>query len=108
MDMTLPRSRIVRIEIEVAIPEAATREQVEEWVRFETGRGGCEEANPLLDWDMEAISAPILTDTHMHLHETAVDNGDGTYLTRRWRAQEPFVGERARDTVAKWAMARRQ
>lgn len=59
----MPLGRIVRVEFSLILPAAATREEVEEWIEYGLGRGGVETGNPLLDHDLEAMSAPTLTDT---------------------------------------------
>lgn len=98
----LPRSRVIRVEFSFVLPVDATREQIEEWTRFELMQAGrCENGNPLLNHGCECIGEPLLTDTGKHLHEeTAIEplqpndppNCTARYRTTRWLSAEPYEG----------------
>lgn len=89
----LPKSRIVKVEMLVALPISATLDQIEEWITFECGKcGGMTLTNPLSEHSVEAINDPILTDTGRHLHSEAIDNQDGTHSIRRWTEETPAWG----------------
>lgn len=63
----LPRSRVIRVQLEIVLPVAATREQVLEWVKHEFERsGGIGDDNPLHADEPDVIREPILSDTGMH------------------------------------------
>lgn len=54
MTRILPEGTILRIEMELRLPVAATVNEVEEWLRYEMAKsGGCSHANPLLDKEPE-------------------------------------------------------
>jgi hypothetical protein len=90
MSNLLPKSRLVKINLTVALPISATLEQVDEWVKAECGhRGQVSPENPLLKYGLEAICDPVLTDTRAHLHSEVIENQDGTYSVRRWTENHP-------------------
>lgn len=93
MSNLLPKSRLVKVEMTIALPISATLDQVEEWVNMESGaRGSMSGDNPLADFDIEAISPPVLTDTRNHLHSEAIDNQDGSHTIRKWVGDAPAWG----------------
>lgn len=107
MTNLLPKSRIVKVEMLVALPISATKDQVEEWISLECGHsGGMSGDNPLGNFSPEAISAPVLTDTGKHLHSEAIDNQDGTYTVRNWTDAQPAWGPTAIDTIIADAKSR--
>jgi hypothetical protein len=58
---TVPKGRVVSVRFEFAMPAAATREQVDEWIAYVTGaRSSCMLTNPLLDFDLQALEMPRL------------------------------------------------
>ena len=70
MSGLLHKSRVLKVEFTCKLPCDATRDQVLEWIAFELhSAGGCEGDNPLLNYDLEAISEPTIEDSGMHLHE---------------------------------------
>lgn len=96
----LPRSRIVRVEFEFALPVDASKADILEWVEMEACQsGGIDMSNPLAKFGIEGISEPTLTDTGLHLHEEARPEGDGRYSIRRWKDFRPFTGTPAMDVV---------
>lgn len=96
----LPKSRIVKVEMMIALPISATKEQIDEWIAMECGHSGSMETdNPLVAYEPEAISAPMLTDTGMHLHSEAIDNQDGSHTIRQWTDLRPAWGKTALETV---------
>lgn len=96
----LPRSRIVRVEFELALPADATKSEILEWVEMEAcNSGGINMSNPLATFSIEGISEPTLTDTGLHLHEEAKPEGDGRYSIRRWKDFRPFTGTPAMDVI---------
>lgn len=58
----LPRGRIVRVTFDMIVPNAATRDDIEEWVRYETGGGSISLDNPLSDHNLEPHGFPVLQD----------------------------------------------
>lgn len=96
----LPKSRLIKIEMTIALPVSATLDQIDEWVRMECGHyGGIDMDNPLVHHEPEAISAPVLTDTGKHLHSEAIDNQDGSHTIRRWVSDQPAWGRTGIETV---------
>lgn len=69
----LPRSRIIKVEFEVALPAEATLDQIEEWVLDALQIDGCHDNNPLRSHGFDPIDDPVLTDTKLHLDRTAFD-----------------------------------
>lgn len=64
MSEQLPRGRVIAVEFEVALPVAATREQVLEWLAFELGwLGGMQGDSPLAFRKLDPIGEPVLADT---------------------------------------------
>lgn len=62
-DAVLPSGRLVRIEVDVILPAAATRAQVLEWVKFTLGWGSLANDNPLSEHDIDVDDEPVLSDT---------------------------------------------
>lgn len=100
MTTILPRSRIIGVQFELALPVDANTDEVLEWVRFNLLGGTLSTDNPLNRFDVEALSEPTLTDTPMHLHEEALVHVDGRSTIRRWREPKPFTGRPAMDQIA--------
>jgi hypothetical protein len=62
--MTLPAGRLVKVEFEVRLPTAATKEEVDQWAAYALGSGSMPATNPLCDHDLEFWELPpTLTDT---------------------------------------------
>jgi len=97
---TLSKSRIVKVEFELALPISASYEQVDEWVRYETGGGSISTENPLIDHEIECIRPPTLTDSGFHLHENVTRNDDGSWTVRQWREGSPFEGQTVDEIIA--------
>lgn len=67
---TLPEGRLIKVEFELRLPIAATKEQVAEWVTFCIGGGSIQGDNPLSDHDLDYwVARPILTDTYLRGRE---------------------------------------
>lgn len=65
--------RIIRVEFELALPADANEAQVREWIEFELGYlHQMKQTNPLRTYDLESISAPVLSDTRQRLYEREV------------------------------------
>lgn len=62
-DALLPSERVVQVQFLLALPAAATRRQVDEWVCAELGLGPAHRENPLAAHRLVAASAPMLTDS---------------------------------------------
>jgi hypothetical protein len=97
MTTILPRSRIIRVQFELALPADATTDEVLEWVTFNLEGGTMSSDSPLSPYDVEAIAEPHLTDTELHLHEKAERHAEGHWTIRRTRDPRPFAGEKAID-----------
>lgn len=96
----LLKSRLIKVEMTIALPVDATMDEIEEWIRMECGHSGSISlSNPLIDHAPECTSAPMLTDTQMHRHSEAIDNQDGSYTIRYWTSREPMRGPTGIETV---------
>jgi len=100
MGNVLPKSRLVKVEMMIALPISATYDQIEDWIAFECGRSGSMDGdNPLINYEPEAILRPVLTDLGRHLHEDVTDNQDGTHTIHQRVENHPAWGSRAIDTI---------
>lgn len=105
---TLPASRVIKLEVHLVLPVAATRDQVDEWVGYEILQdGSISNDNPLLSCAPQAFGEHLLTDTGKHCHvevkrEPLVSTetiptilaGNAVRVTRReWLSDEPFAEE---------------
>lgn len=95
----LPRSRIIRVEFEMALPADASKDEVLEWVRFNLWGGSMPIDSPLGHYGVEALCEPVLTDTETHLHEEVKFEGGGRSTIRKWRSPAPFNGQSGIDVV---------
>ncbi|MPR09238.1 hypothetical protein [Microvirga tunisiensis] len=70
LDAVLPAGSVVEARFQFALPVAATRRQVLEWINLSLGYGSMSDC-PLGNFDVEAIREPVLTDLGMttDLHE---------------------------------------
>jgi zinc transporter ZupT len=58
--MEFKPGEVVEVRASVRVPAAATDKQVEEWLRFQFGfTGGIENANPLVDYDVESLDVRL-------------------------------------------------
>ena len=87
----LPAGRLIKLECEIVLPAAATREQIEEWVLASFGVGGVGSGSPLYNDEPELFAGKVdLTDTGYQArreefdHKT-LENGDRTYRVRYLR-----------------------
>lgn len=108
---TLPKSRVIDVYLQVVLPAAATREEIEEWLEAELcSRGGVDAENPLIDEGVEVVGEPTLTDTGLHLHEHVVCTGkEGSYTTfqtTRRLLREPCDGPTAQEQITAMHLAR--
>lgn len=101
MTTILPRSRIIRVQFELALPADATTDEVLEWVTFNLWGGTMSSDSPLNPYDIEAIAEPHLTDTELHVHEEVERHGDGHWTIHRTRDPRPFAGEKAIDQIVR-------
>lgn len=102
----LPKSRLVEVTFSFVMPITATRDQVEEWVSFELGYSGAMEMdNPLDNFDLEALTEPVLRDSCRHLHEQIEQTGENTYTTHRSLSSEPSWGPNGNDQMREIAVA---
>lgn len=76
-DVALPKGRIVEATFRFVLPEAATKERIEEWVRFNLGNGTLCVDGPLADVDLEAVGGVLLTDTRRDVREDVRELADG-------------------------------
>lgn len=65
----LPATRIIRCSFEFVLPVAATREEIDEWVKFNLHAADLDTMSPLSDFDLDALTPPELTDTGLHYRE---------------------------------------
>ena len=100
---TLPPSRLIEVTatFRFVLPTEATRDQIEEWVKFELGiepdmAGG----NPLENDGIDILSGDVLlTDTEKHVHETVRDGKDGYFYTSRKLEDFPYLGPSRSDQL---------
>jgi len=85
-----PRSSIIGVTFETALPCDATKEDIMEWIAHNLGHGGISLDNPLVKHGMEALNEPILTDTHLYLHQKAERSNKG-WTIHRWKEITPFT-----------------
>lgn len=85
----LPAGRLVRVELEICLPVAATPEQVEDWVTCSAlHMGGIEMSNPLHHHEVESFNGSVmLTDTGMQGRREEYGHrkeGNSTYYKVRY------------------------
>lgn len=103
----LPKSRVVTVTFSFAMPVTATRDQVREWVEFELHHmGGCEDENPLVHFELEALGQPTIEDTRKHLHESVEQTGENLYTTHRKLSPEPCWGPTGQEQMTEIALRR--
>jgi len=103
----LPKSRVIQVTFLFALPVSATLAEIDEWVEFELKHyGGLEGENPLAEFDLEAISSPILTDTAKHIHESVEQTGENRFTTRRSLRPEPCWGPTGNEQMTAIALAK--
>lgn len=100
----LPRSRIIKVEFEFALPTAATLKEIDEWVQFNLESGGMREDSRLIDCPLEIIEPATLTDTGRHLDRQLLDaeklpNGGTRYRVRTRRTLGPIPDDQPLDPV---------
>lgn len=68
MSKFLPKGRILRLQMDVVLPETASAEEVQDWVLHEAaGIGGISVDNPLIDREMDILS-PRIEDTGLYAY----------------------------------------
>ncbi len=94
MTEILPRSTLIHVQFEVALPADATKEEVLEWIAYAVDCGGIAIDNPLYSYGIEPVQEPLLTRTDTYLHRDKVVHADGTmtiYSKRlRWPSNSPL------------------
>lgn len=97
----LPRSRIIKIEFEIALPMSATHEEIDDWVAYCLGSGSC--GPELAGYELDPIAPPVLTDMEVHLDRQVVDMqsaGRSTiYSVRTARTLGPIPPDQPLDPV---------
>lgn len=63
----LQAGHIVDVHFQVALPVAASKSDILEWVMFNLGFGSMATANPLADHDIETLREPVLSDSGTRL-----------------------------------------
>ena len=107
MTEILPKSRVIEVTFSFVLPVSATFDQIDEWVEFELKHyGSMEGDNPLGNFDLEAVSSPILTDTYKHLHDAVEQTSENHFTTRRSLLPEPYYGPTADEQITAIAMAK--
>lgn len=99
-DEKLPKSRIIHVAFELALPASATKAQIEEWVRFNLHASSMATASPLHDYDIEMVGEPLLTDTQTHLYSETERMPDGSHVIRRWKSPYPYDGPDPMEEIA--------
>ena len=84
LDELLPADRIVECTFRFALPAAATKQEILDWVCLALGVGGCDAGNPLENFELDAIQDPILADTKRRLQTEETRNSDGTTSARSY------------------------
>lgn len=84
----LPAGRLVRVEVEICLPVAATKRQIEDWMKLHFGCGGMSRDNPLGHVDPEPFTGQVLlTDMRqsgrrVEFDRRATENGGSVYRVR--------------------------
>lgn len=103
----LPKSRVIKVEFQIALPVSATEDEVEEWIHMECGHAGSISMNnPLINHSPEILGELLLTDTWRHLHSEAIDNHDGSFTIRRWTDVQPMYGKTGKEVAFESSMIR--
>lgn len=88
IETLLPAGRLVKVELEICLPVAATKRQVEEWLNLNFGCGGADCDNPLLSQEPEPFTGRLLlTDLRQNgkrveFGHRQTENGGTTYKVR--------------------------
>jgi len=94
----LPRSAIVRVEFEVALPCDASKEDILEWISYSLNESSLSRDNPLIKHELQAISEPTLSETNEYLHQEATPTERGWQI-RYWKEPVPFRGRDQIDEI---------
>lgn len=89
MTEMLPKSTLIHVEFDVALPIDATKEDVLEWVASSVDYGGISVDNPLIAFGLEPMQEPLLTRTDSYLHREKVVHADGTMTIHSKRLPWP-------------------
>jgi hypothetical protein len=73
----LPAGRLIKVEVEIRLPVAATREQIEDWINLHFGVGGMDADNPLIDEEPEPFTHEV------QLEDTGINGEVEEYDHRR-------------------------
>jgi hypothetical protein len=93
-----PRSSIIGVNFEAALPCEATKQQILEWISHNLGLDAISPSNPLHKHELEAIVEPILTDTRLFLHQKAERTEKG-WTIHSWKDHKPFTDQAPIDAV---------
>lgn len=85
-----PRSSIIGVNFETALPCDATKQQILEWIAHNLGLDAISTSNPLHNHEFEAIVEPVLTDTRLYLHQKAERTATG-WTIHSWKEHTPFT-----------------
>lgn len=85
MSDILPKSSLIKVQFEMALPEDATRDEILEWVSSSINYGGISTVNPLLKHGLEPEQEPVLSETNSYLHRELIAQPDGkmTIISQR-------------------------
>ena len=88
----LPKSSIIAVSFEVALPENATKEEILEWISYSLDHGSISIQNPLSKHGMSSIGEPVLHDTLLYLHQSS-ERTDQGWRIKKWKEKSPYNGE---------------
>jgi hypothetical protein len=92
---------MIKVECFIALPCAASKAEIDEWVSFNLGHCGSMDAmNPLGEFDLESFNAPVLTDSKLHVHEHVAKSPRG-YRHSVAVLPEPYTGPSALEQIEK-------
>lgn len=85
-EKVLEAGRIIDVRFQFALPAAATKKDILDWVAYELEKSSISMENPLFDHDLEAFREPVLADTGMILRvdERKDPSRPGVTIIRRW------------------------
>lgn len=93
-----PKSSIIGVLFETALPCDATKDEILEWISHNLGQGGISMTNPLVKHEMESLSEPILKDTMLYLHQSVETTSKG-HVIKSWKERTPYTGPDPMDVI---------
>jgi len=79
----LPADSLINVSFQIALPAAASKSDIQDWINLHMGSGGMDNANPLARHEPEAVSEPVLSDTEEKLVEKHTPKAGSTEVSRK-------------------------